>query len=74
VIINFILIWNEYFFALVLTRTEATTLPVATAEFVGQYSISWNELSAGIVITLAPVVLFLLLTQRYIISELTKEQ
>lgn len=71
-IISFILTWNEYFFALVLTRTEAKTLPVATTEFVGQYNIAWNELSAGIVITIAPVAVFLLVTQRYIISGLTK--
>jgi multiple sugar transport system permease protein len=71
-IISFILTWNEYMFALVLTRTEAKTLPVATTEFVGQYNISWNELSAGIVITILPVVAFLLMTQRYIISGLTK--
>ena len=57
---------------LVLTRTEAKTLPVATTEFVGQYNIAWNELSAGIVITIAPVAVFLLVTQRYIISGLTK--
>jgi enoyl-[acyl-carrier protein] reductase I len=69
---RYILTWNEYFFALVLTRTEAKTLPVATTEFVGQYNIAWNELSAGIVITIAPVAVFLLVTQRYIISGLTK--
>lgn len=71
-IISFILTWNEYFFGLVLTRTDAKTLSVATTEFVGQYNIAWNELSAGIVITIAPVVAFLLVTQRYIISGLTK--
>lgn len=71
-IISFILTWNEYLFALVLTRTQAKTLPVATTEFVGQYNISWNQLSAGLVITIAPVVVFLLLTQRYIVSGLTK--
>lgn len=71
-IISFILTWNEYFFALVLTQREAKTLPVATTEFVGQYNIAWNELSAGLVITIAPVAIFLLVTQRYIISGLTK--
>ncbi|AUV84557.1 ABC transporter permease (plasmid) [Salinigranum rubrum] len=71
-IISFILTWNEYFFALVLTRREAKPLSVATTEFVGQYNIAWNELSAGLVITIAPVAVFLLLTQRYIISGLTK--
>lgn len=71
-IISFILTWNEYFFALILTQTDAKTLSVATTEFVGQYNIAWNELSAGIVITIAPVAVFLLVTQRYIISGLTK--
>lgn len=71
-IISFILTWNEYLFALVLTWAGAKTLPVATIEFVGYYNISWNELSAGIVITLLPVVVFLVATQHYIVSGLTK--
>jgi ABC-type glycerol-3-phosphate transport system permease component len=63
-IIIVILTCNERLFT--LFKHDRNGDAVATTEFVGQYSISWNELSACIVITLAPVVLFLPVTQQYI--------
>lgn len=71
-IISFIITWNEYLLALLLTSNQAKTLPVGLQQFVGQYNIAWNELSAGLILVMLPGVLFLVVTQRYIVSGLTK--
>jgi len=71
-IISFILTWNEYLLALVLTSSAAQTMPVGITEFVGQYAIAWNELSAGLVLVTLPGIVFIVFTQKYIIGGLTQ--
>lgn len=71
-IISFILTWNEYLLALILTSLNAQTMPVGITEFVGQYTIAWNELSAGLVLVTLPGIIFIIFTQKYIISGLTQ--
>ena len=71
-IISYIITWNEYLLALILTSNRAKTMPVGLNQFVGQYNIAWNELSAGIVVVVLPSVVFLVLTQRYIVSGLVR--
>ncbi|PSP93563.1 hypothetical protein BRC91_08165 [Halobacteriales archaeon QS_4_62_28] len=71
-IISYIITWNEYLLALILTSNRAKTMPVGINQFVGQYNITWNELSAGIVLVVLPSVLFLTVTQRYIVSGLVR--
>lgn len=71
-IISFILTWNEYQLALILTAINAQTMPVGITEFVGQYAIAWNELSAGLVLVALPGIVFIIVTQKYIISGLTR--
>jgi multiple sugar transport system permease protein len=71
-IISYIITWNEYLLALILTSNRAKTMPVGINQFVGQYNIAWNELSAGIVLVVIPSVVFLIVTQRYIVSGLVR--
>ena len=60
--------WNDFFRALIFVGgTGNVTLPVAIQSFVGQYATEWNLIFAGIVIALAPVLLFYLVSQRYVI-------
>jgi multiple sugar transport system permease protein len=70
---TFVLIfsWNEFLFALILTRTEAKTAPVAAADFVTLYGIQWGQLTAHATLISAPIVILGLLFQRYIVKGLT---
>lgn len=70
VILNFIEIWNEYLFALVLLNQENRTLqlviPLLRAERVTDYSI----IAAGLILAILPVLLIFILFQERIMSGL----
>ena len=68
----FLLAWNEFMFAYVLTDSnEKYTISVGIAHFFGEYSVAWNELmAAGMVAAVPPIVLYLF-TSRFLVSGLT---
>ena len=70
VILNFIEIWNEYLFALVLLNQENRTLqlviPLLRAERVTDYSI----IAAGLIMAVLPVLVIFILFQERIMSGL----
>jgi multiple sugar transport system permease protein len=71
-LLAFLLCWDEFFFALILTQTnEAKTLPVAINDFIGRHSVDFGMLAAGGMIAALPPVLIALVFQRYIVSGLT---
>jgi multiple sugar transport system permease protein len=68
----FTLAWQEYMFALTLTRTtEMRTLPVGISLFLGEYRVLWGSLMAGSVVVTAPVIVLFIYLQRYIVQGLT---
>jgi len=52
----FVEAWNEFFFALILTRQEAQTVPLVIAQFAGQYQTVFGQMMAAAVISVAPVI------------------
>ena len=71
-ILTFIYAWNEFFFALlILTQPEKQTLPVGIALFQGEFTMPWGELAAASVMATLPLVILVLLFQRWIISGLS---
>ncbi len=70
-IFAFIMAWNEYIYALVLTGNTTKTAPIAVNGFMGQYAPKWGQLAASGTIILIPVIIFTLALQRYIIKGLT---
>ncbi|SDT34480.1 carbohydrate ABC transporter permease [Microlunatus soli] len=73
-IFSIVLAWEELLFALVLTNRDATTFPVAIAGMVGdtENGVNWGALSAAGMITVLPVVLLVLLVQRWLIGGLAE--
>lgn len=67
----FIFAWTEFIFAVVLTRTEAITLPVAIAGFSGSQGSNWGQASALAVVATAPVFALSLLVQKHFARGLT---
>lgn len=67
----FIFAWTEFLFAVVLTRTDAVTLPVAVAGFSGSQGSNWGQASALAVVATAPVFALSLLVQRHFVRGLT---
>ena len=53
----FVEAWNEFFFALILTRQSAQTVPLVISQFAGQYQTVFGQMMAAAVISVAPVIL-----------------
>jgi multiple sugar transport system permease protein len=70
-ILSFLLSWNEFLFALVLTGTGARTLPVAIANMETQQGVMIAELCAATVIIILPVVILSLFIQKYLVNGMT---
>jgi multiple sugar transport system permease protein len=70
-ILCFLYAWNDFFFALILTRTDARTAPVAVVNFMNYEGWEWGKIAAGGSLVMAPVLAFSLLVRRYLVSGLT---
>lgn len=69
-ILTFIMAWNEFLMALVLTSREARTLPVAIVGFLAYEGADWGLVSSGSVLVMAPIVLFTFLIRKYLVKGL----
>ncbi|MFQ6066928.1 MAG: carbohydrate ABC transporter permease [bacterium] len=67
----FIFSWNEFMFALILTREVAKTVTVQLSSFQAPTSIMWGEMSALIIIAIIPILIMALSVQRYLVRGLT---
>jgi len=70
---SFLLSWNEFFFALIVTRDEMLfTLPVFLSRFLGMGGIvRWGPLSAAALLATLPALILFMIGQRYLVSGLT---
>ncbi|SFM96930.1 carbohydrate ABC transporter permease [Variovorax sp. OV329] len=70
-ILCFLYAWNDFFFALILTRTDARTAPVAVVNFMNYEGWEWGKIAAGGSLVMAPVLVFSMMVRRYLVSGLT---
>ena len=70
-ILCFLFAWNDFFFALILTRTEAMTAPVAVVNFMNYEGWEWGRIAAGGTMIMLPVLIFSFLVRRYLVHGLT---
>lgn len=71
-VFQFVPLWNDFFFPLVLLRSsEKWTLPVGMTRFFGEFQTDWSTLFAGIIITTLPLILVFLIATKQIIAGLT---
>ena len=69
---TFLLAWNEFLFALALTRSiEMRTVPVGISMMVGEFGLKWDEMMAFSVIGSLPVLILFMSVQRFVISGLS---
>jgi multiple sugar transport system permease protein len=67
----FVITWNEFMFALVLTTQEAVTLPVALSFFNGEKGVLWNQMAAAGIIFVLPTIIFMLIVRKQFILGMT---
>lgn len=64
--------WNEYLFALTLTKTnDMRTVPVGISLLMGQHAYEWNQMMAMSVLGSVPVLILFLFFQKYFIAGMT---
>ncbi|MBQ9195899.1 MAG: carbohydrate ABC transporter permease [Clostridia bacterium] len=76
-IISFINGWNSYFWPKMVTQSEASrTIAVGVQRlketYAGQYVSNFNEIMAGAVMAIIPIVLLFLILQKYIMTGMSK--
>lgn len=62
-----VIVWNEFFIALVFLSGSIQTLPVALYSYAGEYETRWNLIYAGVAISIGPILAFYLFAQRQLI-------
>ncbi len=67
----FLFSWNEFLFALVLTRAKAQTYPVLVTTFLGVKGIHWEDMSAYGSAGTIPIIVLALVVQKYFVRGLT---
>jgi len=70
-IFSFILAWNEFLYALILTSRDAKTSIVGLVAVVGERDVPWELMSAGGVLVMVPVILLSWAIRKYFAEGLT---
>lgn len=71
-IFTFLLAWNAYVFALVLTTDpKMFPLSVGIANMMGEYQVLWNEMMAAAVLATLPVFILYGFLERYLVQGIT---
>lgn len=66
---TFMIAWNEYLFALTLTRTnEMRTVPIGIQLLMGQHSYDWSQIMAMSILGSIPILVLFTFFQRYFLS------
>jgi raffinose/stachyose/melibiose transport system permease protein len=69
VILDLIWIWNDFLLpSLILSSKGLRTIPLSTYSFFGEFTILWNMAMAGLMMTMIPVIVFYIFSQKYIIK------
>ena len=69
-VLGFLLAWNDFFFALVITRRDTATAPVAVMNFVSYASVDWGAIAVASIALTLPIVPVIVLANRYIVQSL----
>ena len=70
-LICFIFAWNEFFFAVTLTSTQAATVPVFLVGFITSEGLFWARLSAACTLAVLPVIIAGWVAQKWLVRGLS---
>jgi ABC-type glycerol-3-phosphate transport system permease component len=70
-LLAFIFSWNEFFFAVILTRAEVTTLPFILPTLMEGYDVLWDDIAAIATLGALPVIALAFALQRYLVRGLS---
>jgi len=70
-IFSYMMSWNDFLMGLMMTSTNAKTMPVGLSEFLGAYNLDLGPMTAAAVCFSFPVLIFSIMIQKYIVSGMT---
>ncbi len=70
-VFSFIIAWNEYAFALILTNRRAQTAPPFIPSQIGSGVVDWTAIAAGTFLFLLPVAIFTFLLRNHLLRGVT---
>jgi multiple sugar transport system permease protein len=69
-VFSFILAWNEFLFAVILTTYRAQTVPVVISGFITDRGLEWGQMTGMGVMAIIPVLIFALIIQKNFVKGL----
>jgi multiple sugar transport system permease protein len=70
-LLAFIFSWNEFFFAVILTRANVTTLPFILPVLMEGHDVLWGDIAAIATLGALPVVILAFVLQKYLVRGLS---
>lgn len=69
-IFSFLLAWNEFLYALLLTSKETRTVIVGLVNVVGERDVPWEQMSAAGILVMVPMLIMSLAIRKYFVESL----
>ncbi|MCR3722198.1 MULTISPECIES: carbohydrate ABC transporter permease [Prauserella salsuginis group] len=70
-VFSFLLAWNEFLFPTFLSRSDATTLPVALMTLVLPEGVAWGQMAAAGLLVMAPMLVMAFLVRKHFAEGMT---
>lgn len=70
-ILGFLIVWNDFFYALIITRSSTVTAPVAVMNFISFDSVDWGSIAVASIALTLPILPLMVLANRYIVQSLS---
>lgn len=67
----FVYSWNEFLFALILTRVDVSTIPIQIASYQGVKGLIWGNMMAAAIVASVPGIILAFLAQKHLVRGLT---
>ncbi|MEP6066078.1 MAG: carbohydrate ABC transporter permease [Paracoccaceae bacterium] len=69
-VLAFLIAWNDFFFALIITRSDTVTAPVAIMNFVSYATVDWGSIALASIALTLPTVPVIIFANKYIVQSL----
>ena len=69
-VLAFLIAWNDFFFALIITRSDTVTAPVAVMNFVSYASVDWGSIALASVVLTLPTLPVIIFANKYIVQSM----
>jgi len=66
-----LIVWNDFFYALIITRSSTVTAPVAVMNFISYDSVDWGSIAVASIALTLPILPLMVIANRYIVQSLS---